>query len=215
MTELVFEIVEVVPESFACSPNLTARVKVTEVTGERVHALALRCQVRIDPQRRRYSEAEAQGLLDLFGPRARWAETLKPFSWIHTSTVAQGFTGSSVVELPLPCTYDFEVGAAKYLHALADAGAVVPLSFLFSGTVFTRGTAGFGVDRISWDREASYAMPVHIWSDLVHAHFPNTGWIRLDHDTLAALARYRSARGLLGLDAAISDLVQGAGEVIT
>lgn len=125
MTELSFHVEDVFPEPFAVAPNLTARVEVTESSGAAVHALAVRCQVRIDPQRRRYTDGEAEGLLDLFGPRERWTATLKPFQWMQTSTVAQGFTGSSVVELPLPCTYDFEVTASKYLHALDEAGSTV------------------------------------------------------------------------------------------
>lgn len=107
-----------------------------------------------------------------------------------------------------------EVTASKYLHALDEAGSTVPLVFLFSGTVFTRGVAGFGVERIPWDRESTYDLPVAVWRELVQAHYPNTGWVRLDHDTLAALARYKAAHGLIGLDVAISDLLQGAGEVI-
>ncbi|MFZ2173170.1 MAG: DUF6084 family protein [Rhodococcus sp. (in: high G+C Gram-positive bacteria)] len=215
MTEVSFEVLDVSPEPFAVAPNLTARVRVTESTESVVHAMAVRCQVRIDPGRRRYTDLEARGLLDLFGSRERWASTLKPFQWMETSTVAQGFTGSSVVDLPLPCTYDFEVTASKYLHALEVSGSTVPLIFLFSGTVFTRGATGFGVERIPWDREAVYDLPVTAWRDLVRAHFPNTGWLRLDRDTLAALARYKSERGLLGLDAAIADLLQGAGEVMS
>jgi hypothetical protein len=214
VTELTFRVEDVFPEPFAVAPNLTARVEVTESSGAVVHAMAVRCQVRIDPQRRRYTDTEVEGLLDLFGPRERWTSTLKPFQWMQTSTVAQGFTGSSTVELPLPCTYDFEVTASKYLHALDEAGSTVPLVFLFSGTVFTRGVAGFGVERIPWDRESTYDLPVAVWRELVQAHYPNTGWVRLDHDTLAALAKYKAAHGLLGLDVAIANLLQGAGEVI-
>ena len=51
-----------------------------------------------------------------------------------------GFTGQHRVELPVPCTYDFEVAAAKYLHALDDGE--IPLLFLFSGTVFAKGDGG-------------------------------------------------------------------------
>ena len=137
MAELSFTVVDVVPEPYAAAPNLLARIRVEETTGERVHALALRAQIRIEPQRRRYDDTEERALLDLFGDRTRFAETLRPFAWLHASTVAQGFTGSTEIELPLPCTYDFEVSGTTYLHALRDGE--IPLLFLFSGTVFTRG----------------------------------------------------------------------------
>jgi hypothetical protein len=50
------------------------------------------------------------------------------------------FTGTTVVDLHVPCSYDMEVLASKYLDALA--GGEVPLEFLFSGTVFYTGAGG-------------------------------------------------------------------------
>ena len=99
MPELTFTVVDIAPEPYAVVPNLLARLRVEETTGEQVHALALRAQVRIEPQRRRYDDTEERALLDLFGDRTRFAQTLKPFPWLHTSTVAQGFTGSTEVDL--------------------------------------------------------------------------------------------------------------------
>jgi hypothetical protein len=205
MAELAFTVVDVVPERYAAAPALLARVAVEESTGERVHALALRAQVRIEPQRRRYDDPEELALRDLFGDRSRFAETLRPFSWLHTSTVAQGFTGATEIELPLPCTYDFEVSGTTYLHALRDGE--IPLLFLFSGTVFTRGTTGFSVAAVPWDREARFRLPVAVWRDLMTAFFPGTEWLRMRRDTVEALAHYRSARGLTSWDDVVTTLL--------
>jgi hypothetical protein len=205
MPELSFSVVGVVPEPYAAAPNLLARVRVEETTGERVHALALRAQVRIEPQRRRYDDTEERALLDLFGDRTRFTQTLKPFPWLHASTVAQGFTGSTEFDLVLPCTYDFEVSGATYLHALRDGE--IPLLFLFSGTVFTRGSTGFSVSQVPWDREAPYRLPVAVWRDLMEAHFPGSEWIRMPRDTVDALAHYRHVRGLTSWDAAVTTLL--------
>ena len=68
------------------------------------------------------------------------------------------------------------------------ATGTVPLQFLFSGTVFAQGTRGFSVQQVPWDREDRYDMPVSVWRDLIEQHFPNTGWLRLDRDTIDALA---------------------------
>jgi hypothetical protein len=117
-----------------------------------------------------------------------------------------GFTGATQVDLPLECTYDFEVTASKYFHALRDG--TIPLQFLFSGTVFVQGGArGFAVQQVPWDREDRYDMPVSVWRDVIAQHYPNTGWVRLGHDTVEALAAYRSKRGLLGFDDAITSLL--------
>ncbi len=154
--------------------------------------------------------SEAAGLLDLFGPRERWADTQRTFLWQHTAAMVQGFTGTAEVALPLACTYDFEVAASKYLHALADGA--VRLQFLFSGTIFTPGASGFSVQQVPWDCEDDYDMPVAVWRDLMAAHYPDSGFVRLRHDTVAALAAYKSARGLLDLDAAVESLLDAARE---
>ena len=132
-------------------------------------------------------------------------DTLRPFLWMHCNTTVQGFTGSAEFDLALPCTYDFEVASAKYLHALRDGR--VPLQFLFSGTVFMQGARGFSVQQVPWDREDRYEMPVSAWRDLIQQHYPNTGWIRLHRDTIDALTAYRSGRALLSFDDAITSLI--------
>ena len=208
MPELTFTVLDVAPEPYAAAPNLLARLRVEETTGEVVHALALRAQVRIEPQRRRYDDAEEQALLDLFGGRSRFAETLKPFSWLHASTVAQGFTGSTEVSLVLPCSYDVEVAGTPYLRALQ--GGEIPLVFLFSGTVFTRGATGFAVAQVPWDREASYRLPVSVWRALMDQHFPGTEWLRVRRDTVDALGRYKHDRGLTSWDDVVSGLLAEA-----
>jgi hypothetical protein len=204
-----FSVLDVVAEPYAVAPQLTARLRVEESTGARIHAIALRCQVRIEPQRRGYGRQEENGLLGLFGERARWADTLRPFQWMQCNTTVQGFTGATEVELALPCTYDLDVIGSRYLHALD--GGTVPLNLLFSGTVFTRGTAGFGVDQVPWDCEARHDLPVAVWQQMIASYFPNTGWIRLDRDILARLAGYRARHGLTGWDETVQKLLAGDG----
>jgi Family of unknown function (DUF6084) len=60
---------------------------------------------------------------------------------------------------------------------------------------------------VPWDREDRFDMPVSVWRELMASHYPNTGWLRLNHDTVEALAAYRSARGLLSLDDAVTSLL--------
>ncbi len=161
--------------------------------------------------RRPYSDEEAAGLLDLFGPRERWVNTQRTFLWQHSTAMVQGFTGATEISLPLDCTYDFEVAASKYLHALRDGA--IPLLFLFSGTVFVQGERGFSVRQVSWECEAQHDMPVAVWNDLTRLHYPNAGWVRLGHDTVAALAAYKSARGMLDFEDAVTTLLAEAPRV--
>ena len=64
--------------------------------GARVHALALRCQARVEPVRRSYSDSEAAQVVDLFGERARWGQTMQTMQLAFMTQVLPGFTGPHV-----------------------------------------------------------------------------------------------------------------------
>ncbi|MEU1426196.1 DUF6084 family protein [Nocardia sp. NPDC005746] len=202
---ITFAVLDIKPEPYAIGPTLSARVGIAALGEEPVHAIALRAQVRIEPNRRAYTDAEGSGLLDLFGTRDRWHDTQRTFLWMHTTTTVPGFTGGSEVDLPLPCTYDLEVTGSKYLHALRDG--TVPLLFLFSGTVFFKGASGFSVQQIPWDRDDRFNMPVSVWRQLMDTHYPDTGWVRMRRETVDALTAYKSGHGFLDYDQAVTELL--------
>src|SRR6202035_584559 len=120
-------------EPHAAVPTIMLRLRAEEADGFTIHALALRCQIRIEPQRRRYSASEQERLYELFGETPQWGDSLRPFLWTHVSTTLGRFDGATEFELPVECTYDFDVAGSKYLHGLADGE--IPLVLLFSGTV--------------------------------------------------------------------------------
>lgn len=211
MSHYVFSILDVFAEPYAAAPQLTARLRIEESTGTVVHAIALRCQVRIDPQRRGYADDEASDLRSLFGSRERWSDTLRPFLWMQCSTTVQGFTGVTEVDLPMPATYDFDVVGSRYLHALEDGEA--PLSFMFSGVVFTRGANGFGVEQVPWDCDTSYKMPIAVWKQMMEVYYPGSGWMRVDHDVVSAVADYRAEHGFTTWDETLTHLLDARKEV--
>ena len=206
--DVTFSVLDLTPERYAVAPTLEAHIGISSTGGEPIHAIALRCQIRIQPLRRAYTDEEAAGLLDMFGPRERWSATQQAFPWLHATSMVPGFTGTTRSTMPLQCTYDVEVAAAKYFHALRTG--TIPLQFLFSGTIFGSGERGLRVRHVSWDCEDSYDMPVAVWQNLIAQHYPNSGWLRLSHDNIAALSEFKSRNGLLDLDDAISALVAGA-----
>jgi Family of unknown function (DUF6084) len=208
MTDLRFEVLDARTEPHAAVPTIMFRIRAAEVDGHRVHAAALRCQIRIEPQRRRYSEAEEEKLYELFGEVPQWGSSLRPFLWTHVSTTLGGFDGTTEFDLPVECTYDFEVAGAKYLHALGDGD--VALLLLFSGTVFTPGQSGFAAEPLSWSAEASHRMPVAVWRTTMDAYFPAGAFIRLHRDTLDDLQRFKARRGLPTWDQAFAQLLKEA-----
>ena len=207
MSAYTFSVLDVTAEPYAASPQLTCRLRIEESTGRRVHAIALRCQVRIEPQRRRYEPAEQDALRGLFGTPERWGDTLKAFQWMQANATVQGFTGETETDLALPCTYDLEVSGARYLHAL-DAGDV-PINLLFSGTIFTKGATGFEVEQVPWACEARWALPVRVWRDMIDAFFPNSGYLRVSGDVLKELAAFRAGHDLISWDETLRHLLAG------
>jgi hypothetical protein len=208
VAELVFDCLDVRSDRWAAGPTLVFRLRVAETTGERVHAIALRCQIRIEPQKRRYAPEEADRLDDLFGDSTRWAETLKPLQLTNASVMVPSFTGSVEVDLAVACTYDLEIASTRYFHALDDGE--IPLILLFSGTVFTKGTNGFSVAQVPWHKETTYRLPVTEWRSMMETFFPGGGWLRLSRSTLEALGRYKTARGLPTWEHVVTSLLDDA-----
>ncbi|HEY1823166.1 MAG TPA: DUF6084 family protein [Trebonia sp.] len=209
MAELAFGCTGAQSARYAAIPTLTFALQITETTGVKVHAIALRCQIRIEPHRRRYSADEARRLGDLFGDPSRWAETVKPIQLAMVSTMVPGFVSLTEIELPVPVTYDLEVASGRYLQGLDDG--TVPLLLLFSGTVFIANGDSFSVELIPWSSEASFRMPVSVWQDVVHDHFPGGGgWLRCGRETLDALSAFKAEYALPTWDATLSALLAAA-----
>jgi len=205
VADLIFGCTGVTADKYAATPSLTFQLAITERSGVKVHAIALRCQIRIEPHRRRYSASEAERLHDLFGDPSRWAETVKPIQLATVSVMVPGFTAVTEVDLPVPCTYDLEVSSARYLHGLDDG--TIPLILLFSGTVFVATEAGFSVELVPWSAEATYRMPVATWRELVDAHFPGRAWLPCGRDTLDALSAFKARHALPTWDATLNALL--------
>ena len=207
MAELTFDCIDVRPLKYAASPTLAFKLRISELTGQPIHAMVLRVQIRIEPQRRRYADDESELLTHLFGERSRWGETLKPFQFTTVSVAVPGFTGATEIDAEVPCTYDLEVAAGKYFHALSEG--VVPMVLLFSGTVFGKGGPGFWVEQVPWHTQAECRMPVAVWDELMSRYFPNVAWIKLPRETVDALLKYKAQHAIPTWEAAIEQLLAG------
>lgn len=214
MTDFGFTCTGVRADPYAAGPTLVFRLRVTaggdpDSEPVRVHALALRCQLRIEPARRGYGPAEAAGLADLFGERSRWGTTLQPVQFAQVALMVPSFTGETEIDVVVPCTYDMDIAASRYFSTLEDGEA--PLLMLFSGTAFT-GAGGFRVEPVPWDREASYRMPVAVWHEMVEQHFPGCGWLRLPRDVMDELLAFRSRHALASWEATVRTLLDAAAD---
>lgn len=212
MPDLSFQIegAEAVP--FTASPLLAFKLRVTNADAEEpIQTIALRCQIQIESARRKYTVAEQERLLDLFGEPERWSRTLRPMLWTHTSAIVTPFQGSTLVDLQVPCTFDFNVAAAKYFAGLEDGE--VPLNLMFSGTVFYETVdSGLQVEQIPWDREAKYRLPVHVWKEMMDIYYPNTAWLCLRRDVFNRLSQYKMRQGIPTWEQTLDSLLPAASE---
>ena len=192
MPDLNFRVEGAEPQRFAAAPLLLFKLRVTEAAAAG-HADA-------DPRRRApLPGAHRAGPAPLRRRRAGTARSTCSarrsagarrcgrMLWTHASAVVPPFTGSTVVDLPVPCSYDFSLAATKYFAALEDGD--IPLCFLFSGTIFYEAAdGGLQVAQISWEKEA-YLPPAG--GDVAGADGPLLSEQRL---ALPAQGRVRSAQ---------------------
>ena len=193
MPELNFRVEGVEATRYAASPMLAFRLRVE--SDQPIHTIALHCQIRIEPAHRHYTHPEESRMQDLFGEPERWPQTLRGMLWTHANVVVPSFETSTLVDLPAPCTFDFNVASSKYFSGLEDGEA--PLSLLFSGTFFYPAEDGaLRIGQIPWTKEAEFGMPIAVWKEMMDHYYPNTAWLCLRRDVFDRLHQYKVERGI-------------------
>jgi len=194
----------------AAAPTLSLTLGVSESQCREVFAIALRTQIQFEPAKRSYTPETKALLSELFGEPERWAATTHSFVWAVADVMVPSFTGTSTFEIPVPCTYDLELAAAKYLYALPDGEA--PLSLHFSGSVFYPAEQGrMQMAQIPWSTTAQFGLPVETWKRMIAGHYPDRGWVALSSHTLERLYRRKAELGVTTFDACVADLLDPAG----
>ena len=213
MPDLNFEITGAEVAPYSVIPLLIFKMRIVNEQEERIQNVNLKCQIMLTVTQRRYNAGEKAKLKEIFGEPERWGKTLHTFLWNNVNIVVPRFIGSTIVDLPVPCSYDFEVVSTKYLDALEDGE--IPLNFLFSGTIFYEGETGnLQIGQISWSKEANYRLPVALWKDAIATAFPNTAWIRLQKDVFDQLYQYKIAEGLITWEDVVTRLLRASGEEV-
>ena len=196
MPNLNFKIEGAEAARFSASPQIALKLRITnDDAAEAIQSVVLRSQIQLEVTKRRYTAEEQRKLHDLFGEPERWSQTLRNLLWTHVNINVPPFQGESTIDLPVPCTFDFNVGATKYFHGLGDG--MIPLCVMFSGTVFySRDGGPLQVAPISWDKEARFNLPVRVWREMMDSYYPNSAWIRLQRDVFEKLYEYKVRHGI-------------------
>ncbi|MFL5706390.1 MAG: DUF6084 family protein [Ktedonobacteraceae bacterium] len=214
MLDLSFEIISAEVAAYSVLPMLIFKMRIVNASEEvQIHNVNLKCQIMLSVTQRRYQAQEKAKLQELFGEPERWGNTLRTFLWTHVTTVVPRFSGSTIVDVPVPCSYDFEVVSTKYFNALEEGE--IPLTFLFSGTIFYEGEAGnVQIAQISWSKEATFRLPVARWKEAIETSFPNSAWIRLQKDVFDQLYQYKITYGLPTWEEVLERLLRASGQEV-
>lgn len=212
--DLDFRVEGAEPLAFAAAPQIAFKLRVFEPSAAdqahtAIHNVVLRSQIQIEPAARSYAPGERERLPDLFGAPQRWGQTLRPMLWAHASAVVPAFTVSTTLDLPVPCTFDFNVAVTKYFHSLQNGD--VPLRLLFSGTIFYQPDgAPLRVAPIPWHKEATFRLPVRVWRAMMDLYYPNTAWLCLGRDVFERLHDYKTRHSLPTWEQAMESLLRAA-----
>lgn len=214
MPDLHFAVDKAEMVTFAASPLLCFKLNIRNADATaRIQSIALRCQIQMETTKRRYTPKEQAQLFELFGEPERWGRTLKAMLWTHASVTVPPFRGETTVDLPVPCTFDFNVAATKYFAGLDDGMA--PLNLMFSGTVFFENEAGeLQVEQISWDKEAPFKLPIVAWREMMDHYYPNTAWLCLRRDVFERLNHYKIEHGFPTWEQTIESLVPASAKPV-
>jgi hypothetical protein len=208
MPDLHFNIESAQAVAYAAVPIMAFRLRLEDRSRcETIHSIALRAQIQIEASHRHYSAAGQERLLDLFGEPARWGQTLRPLLWTHADVTVPAFSGVATIDLRVPCSFDFNLAATKYFHALEDGE--IPLNFLFSGSCFYAAANGaLQVAPIPWDKEARFRLRQNAWREMMDVYYPNSAWLRIRRDIFDRLQRYKSRAGLATWEETLEKLLE-------
>jgi len=205
--DLSFEILGASPVRDIITPALAFDLRVTNSVPEQpIEAVLLRCQILIEVARRRYTSTEQDQLHELFDAPDRWADTLRPITWVNTSLNIPAFSGRTACLITVPCTFDFNVATTKYFRGISDGD--IPLSFLFSGSVLYRAVEGaLQISPISWNKETRFRLPVQAWKSVMDTFYPNSACLSLRRDVFDELYRFKSSAGFTTLEQTIEHML--------
>jgi hypothetical protein len=212
MPDLDFAVEGAAAIPYAAVPTIGFKIRIRNASPEEpVRNVAVQVQLQIEPAQRSYKPGEKERLNDLFGDPSRWGQTLKTLLWTRTTLAVGPFVRDTLVELPVHCTFDFNVAVTKYFAGLDDG--FVPLTLLFSGSVFYEEHGRLQIGQISWSREATYRLPADVWRTMMDLYYPNSAWLCVDRPIFDRLIAWKTRRGIGTVDGALDELLASSEEL--
>lgn len=149
--------------------------------------MLLRCQLQIEPVRRRYNPQEQQRLIELFGEPERWSQTLRPLLWENLTVSVPGFIGSTMHLRHQPGHHQVRLRPRRRRVSPQPA---LRRNRLSPGPRRPPG------QQIPWSSEARYRLPLRVWKQMMDSFYPDGRWLYLRRDSFDSLYDYKTRHGI-------------------
>lgn len=206
MTDLDFDVESVTIARNSAIPALMFRLRISNSEPDRpVENVMLQVQLRIEATHRSYTPSERERLIDLFGSPEDWDRSLRSVMWTNASMLVPAFTETCTVELPVPCSYDFDLAATKFFYGVETGD--IPLLLLFSGAIFFLNDEGeLQIGQIAHHKEAAYRLAASVWQRMMDEYHRRSVWLRIDRELFEEIYRFKRERRLASWNEALRRL---------
>jgi hypothetical protein len=207
MIDLDFAVENVVIARNSAIPTLMFRLRISNSEPDTpVENVMLQAQLRIEATHRSYTPSERERLIDLFGSAEDWDRSLRSVMWTNASVLVPAFAETCTVELPVPCSYDFDLAATKFFHGVETGD--VPLILLFSGAIFFRNDEGeLQIGQVAHHKEATYRLPAPVWQRTMDECHHRSVWLRVDRELFEEIYRFKRERHIASYNEVLWRLV--------
>ncbi|MDP9228642.1 MAG: DUF6084 family protein [Actinomycetota bacterium] len=207
---LKFEITGAQFLKYAAAPTLSFAVDINDESGCEIFMASLTVQIQTEPKKRSYTPEERERLTELFGDPKKWGQSAQRLQLSAEKVLLRPFTGTTSVDVEMLCNYDLELAAAKYFHAVD--GGTVPMVFHWNGTVYyTDSEDKLQMVQIPWDTVSDHQLDIDVWKRMMDHYYPHRGWVPVQSETLEALRKLKTERGLMTFDDTVRYLIGEAG----
>jgi len=69
------------------------------------------------------------------------------------------------------------------------------------------------IQKISWEKECTWRMPIARWQELMEHHYPDSAWIAMRRDVFDQLYEFKRREGLSSWDEVLERLLTPSGSV--
>ena len=136
-----------------------------------IYTIALRCQINVDPARRRYDADPASDCPSCSESPSGGARRPRASCGRASTCSSRASKARPTSTSRCPAATTSRSRPPDISRGLSDGA--VPLSFHLSGSVFYKTSSGeLRITQVPWDIDVRYELPLAVWTDMMEHHYP-------------------------------------------